>query len=260
MPDIFKHSICIFSMAYEFARRRTDMISRATISTELIAVADKLGFREFTCREFDTLATISHQVVLREFTDWQKAMLFVRQQLAARNIHLTQRPQTRRKDFLSAEVIFAEMERIWKLCGQRPSQNEWDSSHPAISYVTIRKHFNGWGNACLQFINYKNNSPSPTLPRSEHPSPEAQTVHKPAQILSRTIPLKLRLKVLDRDQFRCIFCGRSPATDIGVRLHIDHIIPISRGGHTTLSNLQTLCFACNLGKGNSLSKTHNVRA
>jgi len=58
----------------------------------------------------------------------------------------------------------------------------------------------------------------------------------------------LRLKVLNRDNFKCVFCGKSPATDFGTKLHIDHIIPFSKGGTSTLDNLQTLCEDCNLGK------------
>lgn len=34
-----------------------------------------------------------------------------------------------------------------------------------------------------------------------------------------------------------------------VKIHIDHIIPIARGGHTNPSNLQLLCPTCNLSKG-----------
>jgi 5-methylcytosine-specific restriction endonuclease McrA len=64
----------------------------------------------------------------------------------------------------------------------------------------------------------------------------------------RTIPLKLRFAVLSRDKFRCCICGKSPAIDVGTILHIDHIVPFSKGGKTTLSNLQTLCSECNLGK------------
>lgn len=33
------------------------------------------------------------------------------------------------------------------------------------------------------------------------------------------------------------------------KYHIDHIIPVSRGGHTNPSNLQLLCPTCNLSKG-----------
>ncbi len=33
-------------------------------------------------------------------------------------------------------------------------------------------------------------------------------------------------------------------------LHIDHVVPVSRGGLTEPENLQTLCAPCNLRKGN----------
>ncbi|MGE4613767.1 MAG: HNH endonuclease signature motif containing protein, partial [Planctomycetota bacterium] len=35
-----------------------------------------------------------------------------------------------------------------------------------------------------------------------------------------------------------------------VPIHVDHIVPLSKGGETTLDNLQVLCIDCNLGKGN----------
>ena len=68
---------------------------------------------------------------------------------------------------------------------------------------------------------------------------------------SRNVSLSLRLKVLNRDNFKCIFCGKSPATDFGTKLHIDHILPFSKGGKSTIENLQTLYEECNLGKSDS---------
>ena len=68
---------------------------------------------------------------------------------------------------------------------------------------------------------------------------------------SRVISDKMRYQVLKRDHFKCCACGASPSKDASVELHIDHIIPWSRGGETTLENLQTLCSRCNLGKGDS---------
>lgn len=56
----------------------------------------------------------------------------------------------------------------------------------------------------------------------------------------------LRYDIMRRDQFRCAICGRSAAE--GVKLHVDHIIPVSKGGKTIPSNLRTLCADCNLGK------------
>ena len=57
----------------------------------------------------------------------------------------------------------------------------------------------------------------------------------------------LRYDILKRDGFRCVICGRT-AND-GVKLHVDHIIPIAKGGKTVKENLRTLCEECNWGKG-----------
>lgn len=64
----------------------------------------------------------------------------------------------------------------------------------------------------------------------------------------REVPLALRYRILKRDSFRCVACGRSPALEPGVLLHVDHVLPWSRGGETMEDNLQTLCADCNLGK------------
>lgn len=58
----------------------------------------------------------------------------------------------------------------------------------------------------------------------------------------------LRYDVLRRDGFKCVRCGRG--REDGVKLHVDHIVPVSRGGKSTMDNLQTLCEDCNCGKGN----------
>jgi hypothetical protein len=52
--------------------------------------------------------------------------------------------------------------------------------------------------------------------------------------------------VLARDNNTCAYCG---ATN---RLHIDHVIPISRGGSNAFDNLATSCGPCNQSKGPKL--------
>jgi len=56
----------------------------------------------------------------------------------------------------------------------------------------------------------------------------------------------LRYEILKRDHFKCKICGRTKSD--GVKLHVDHIFPIAKGGKTESSNLRTLCDECNLGK------------
>ena len=60
----------------------------------------------------------------------------------------------------------------------------------------------------------------------------------------------LRYDILRRDGFKCQICG-STAKD-GVKLHVDHIIPVSKGGKTEPKNLRTLCDRCNLGKSDKI--------
>ena len=62
------------------------------------------------------------------------------------------------------------------------------------------------------------------------------------------ISSSLRALVLERDKFRCWFCG---ATSQQTQLQVDHIIPQARGGTDTLDNLATLCQKCNRGKSDN---------
>lgn len=52
--------------------------------------------------------------------------------------------------------------------------------------------------------------------------------------------------ILERDNYRCVICGRGKAD--GVELHVDHIKPRHLGGKSTIENGQTLCAACNFRK------------
>jgi hypothetical protein len=60
------------------------------------------------------------------------------------------------------------------------------------------------------------------------------------------IPRGMRHEVFKRDGYRCVECGASKYD--GATLHVDHKIPVSKGGTDELSNLQTLCSECNLNK------------
>ena len=64
------------------------------------------------------------------------------------------------------------------------------------------------------------------------------------------VPPSVRFYVMNRDGFRCRYCGVMP--DDGI--HIDHIVPRSKGGANHPSNLVTSCIDCNLGKGNGLTR------
>ena len=60
---------------------------------------------------------------------------------------------------------------------------------------------------------------------------------------------EVRKEVFTRDGCVCQKCrGRFPIS----MLEVDHIIPISKGGKSTMDNLQTLCHDCNYKKGSNI--------
>ena len=53
----------------------------------------------------------------------------------------------------------------------------------------------------------------------------------------------VRSEVWRRDLGQCVVCGAKES------LEFDHIIPLAKGGASSVRNLQLLCKACNLKKG-----------
>jgi hypothetical protein len=58
---------------------------------------------------------------------------------------------------------------------------------------------------------------------------------------------KLRMRVLKRDNYRCVICGRSPRDNVDIELEVHHVIPWRMGGPTAEEHLATLCGTCHDG-------------
>jgi 5-methylcytosine-specific restriction endonuclease McrA len=61
-------------------------------------------------------------------------------------------------------------------------------------------------------------------------------------------PAFTRFNVFLRDRFECQYCGSEND------LTFDHVVPRSKGGQTTWTNVCAACSPCNLAKGNKLPK------
>jgi 5-methylcytosine-specific restriction enzyme A len=105
----------------------------------------------------------------------------------------------------------------------------------------FQKLVRGWLRDRINEVNHK---PPKAFKATKISQSETQTTS--AEKPSRYIPLSVRVNILSRDGYKCIFCGRNSKE---VTLEIDHIIPFSQGGGNESDNLQTLCFDCNRGKG-----------
>ena len=119
-----------------------------------------------------------------------------------------------------------------------------DKSLSFISSGAYLRKFGKWSTALQAFVEYMNEEET-ELPRIIQDDTGSDTIRHRTR---RDVSLRLRFKVLQRDNFKCCMCGATPAKDPSVELHIDHIVPWSKGGETVIDNLQTLCSKCNLGK------------
>lgn len=69
-----------------------------------------------------------------------------------------------------------------------------------------------------------------------------------------------RKKLLDRDNWKCQSCGckvhdrHTGNWNTPDKAHIDHIIPITKGGNSDPSNLRVLCRTCNISKSNRIEE------
>jgi len=126
----------------------------------------------------------------------------------------------------------------------RPEDLLWSLSHIARKtwrHMTARRialliaavaHHKGW-------------TPFSRVP---HPNECPPAFHDAKAEREKLTPA-LRYAVIRRDGSRCRCCGASVST--GAVLHVDHIIPIAKGGLTKITNLQALCAVCNQGKAAS---------
>ena len=64
----------------------------------------------------------------------------------------------------------------------------------------------------------------------------------------RCIPHEVMFKVARRDDYKCQLCFKPVRDD---EIEFDHVIPVAKGGPTTVANIRLLCRDCNRTKGDS---------
>lgn len=210
------------------------------VVAEIQRVARHLGQLTFSYREFNNASHISYSAVLKRFGSWRSAI--ERSGLSV-SIH------GRR---YSDEECFENLLSMWTHLGRPPLYREMNITPSTVGGKAYVKRWGKWNKALMAFVDCANNREDdgaiptsiagPVVSRSESAVrvPEAER---------RDIRLGLRYQVLQRDGFRCVVCGNSPALTPGVQLHVDHIVPFSRGGRTVSENLRSTCSRCNIGKG-----------
>ena len=158
------------------------------------------------------------------------------------------------------EELFQNILELWTILGRQPKFGEAIAPNSKFHGATYARRFGSWRAALEAFIEYVNSDNNSEEILEENldlipinfPNQNGTKKEIKTKRTSRNINLRLRWTILQRDNFSCRKCGRSPAKDQSVILHVDHIIPWSKDGETVIENLETLCEKCNLGKSNLL--------
>lgn len=148
-----------------------------------------------------------------------------------------------KKKNVSVEALFYNLKLVWIAKGKQPVFRDMSVAPCRYTGSIYHDRFGGWRRALEIFVT-----------SLDHEHDELLTYEVEVQRSSgkkntkRDPSLSLRFFVLKRDSFRCVICGRSPATEAGLVLEVDHVIAWSNGGETIENNLRTPCFGCNRGK------------
>jgi HNH endonuclease/Homing endonuclease associated repeat len=154
------------------------------------------------------------------------------------------------------EECFDNLLKVWTHYGRPPMYREMGTSPSTVGGKAYMQRFGTWNKALAAFVDRVNADVAPKPMAHDERGLSQGTAPALAKVAVRTIedsrdiPLGLRFKSLRRDHFKCVLCGDNPPDNPQCVLHVDHIVPWSKGGKTKIENLRTLCASCNVGRGN----------
>lgn len=205
-------------------------VSDAELLADLQRVAQLLNSSTVPQKKYGEVGTYDYSTVIRRFGSWNDGLRLA-------NLTLSNEVD------ISDDRLFENLLVLWQHRGRQPRRSELSSPPSTISQGPYNRRFGSWTASLVAFIGYANGTSAE--PSAIQSGPEATR-----RSTGRDPSLRLRWHVLQRDRFTCCACGASPALTPGVELHVDHMVPWSKGGETVSENLQTLCSICNLGKSN----------
>lgn len=216
-------------MKYHYTPPRNLPVDSTDLLKDISEVAKALNVKRLSASEYSEYGKYNVSTISRRFGTWNRALSKVG--LKGGNINE-----------YTDEELFENILNIWQHKGKQPVRRDLSMKPSKISQSPYARRFKSWSEAVRLFVDYANQTDISSIHPSLSDNKGRQTSRDPST--------RLRFRVLTRDRFSCVVCGASPAEDPRVKLHVDHRIPWSKGGETTMDNLQTLCSKCNIGKSN----------
>ncbi len=222
-------------MKFELQLRKRNN-SKDDLIADLQKIASEIEQSTLTASVYAEKGRYGVNTMLRRFGSWNNA-------LKAAGLKLSNRLN------IPDEELFENLAYVWQTLGRQPVGKDVEKSRglSKFSLGTYEKRFGTWNKALEGFINYINKDET-----AERTLAEPAKTKSSQRRTTKKINWRLRHMILVRDNCICQMCGTSPAKDPDTELHVDHIIPWTKGGETLSENLRTLCSKCNIGKSDLL--------
>jgi predicted HNH restriction endonuclease len=204
---------------------------------DLKLIAEKLGVDRISTRQYnDNGGKYNASTISARFGSWNNALEKI-------GLNFVQ------KNDASDEELFLNLEKVWIVLGKQRVFRDMKRPLSNFSADPYKRRFGTFRNALIAFVEFINTDKETNDEISEFDENDTE-VKKEIMFKHKTKrnpSERLKVQVLMRDGNKCRLCG---ITLTGDNIHFDHIKPWSKGGETTLENLQILCEKHNLAKGN----------
>ena len=216
-------------MKYTVNKRKSPTVDE--VLEDIKQVMAKLGKTTLTIKEYDKNGSYHSSTALRKIGTWNEILGIL--------------DATTSVVYYEDVDLLDNIKQVWLKKGSQPTRRDMDNKvWSSISSGAYLRHFGSWYKALDKFVEYINNDDDDTVIDTDVSSIKGDFKHK----TKREPSDRLKVQVLMRDGNKCRICG--VVCDGGIhKMHFDHIIPWSKGGETTLDNLQVLCSVCNEALG-----------
>ena len=222
-------------MKYELSFRNNIGTDQELLD-DLKRVAVELGRDNLVTREYDEHGKYSSTTIRHRFGQWNIAL----EKAGLKIIYI---PSTTEKE------LFENLEAVWIKLGNQPKRREMKQPLSKFSEGAYVRRYGSWRRALEAFVEYINSISAFEEENTIDENINKITGQKEIEFRHKTKrnpSERLKVQVLMRDGNKCKLCG---IVVTGKNIHFDHIKPWSKGGETTLENLQVLCETHNLAKG-----------
>ena len=178
------------------------------VLNDIKKTAEKLNKNVLTVTEYNKFGRWHSDTPIRLFGKWNEALKLAGLEIVKRmNI--------------PDEELFINIQEIWIKLGRQPYTSEIKKPFSIFDISVYKRRFKSWRKALESFINYVNSNDQSDIDIQIHNSKD----NFQKSTTSRTIGWRLRFLIMQRDNFKCRLCGKSPSKGDNVKLVIDHIHP-----------------------------------